>query len=188
MVTLTGKSIFLRALEPEDLAVIHRIENDERLWEVSETLTPFSLHTIKEYLANAYKDIYEVKQLRLAICDTNTKMVVGLIDLFDFDPYNARAGVGILIESQGNRGKGYGKEALQLMIAYVKTHLKLHQLYANILADNAASIQLFTNAGFDLIGIKKEWRRVSGEGDRSCLPAREVRESYKNELLFQYLL
>ncbi len=188
MVTLTGNSVFLRALEPEDLVAIHRIENDERLWTVSETITPFSLHSIKEYLANAHKDIYEVKQLRLAICDTDTKMLIGLIDLFDFDPYNARAGVGILIESQENRGKGYGKEALALILTYAKTHLKLHQLYANILEDNAASIQLFTHAGFDVAGVKKEWRRVSGEGVRSCLPARQVRESYKNELLFQHLL
>ena len=188
MVTLMGNSVFLRAVEPEDLIAIHRIENDERLWAVSETLTPFSLHSIKDYLAHAHKDIYEAKQLRLAICDINTKVLIGLIDLFDFDPYNARAGVGILIESQENRGKGYGKEALNLVIAYVKTHLKLHQLYANILEDNTASIQLFTHAGFDLVGVKKEWRRVSGEGVRSCLPARQVRESYKNELLFQYLL
>lgn len=181
MVTLVGSSVFLRALEPEDLIAIHRIENDERLWSVSETLTPFSLHSIKEYLAHAHKDIYEVKQLRLAICDTATKALIGLIDLFDFDPYNARAGVGILIESQENRGKGFGKEALTLILAYAKTHLKLHQLYANILEDNTASIQLFTHAGFDLVGVKKEWRRVSGEGVR-------FRESYKNELLFQHLL
>lgn len=181
MVTLKGNSVFLRALEPEDLMAIHRIENDERLWSVSETLTPFSLFSIKEYLANAHKDICEVKQLRLAICDTTTKELIGLIDLFDYDPHNARAGIGILIEAEADRGKGYGKEALELMLNYGKTHLKLHQLYANILEDNLASIQLFTGAGFVVVGIKKDWRKVSGEGDR-------FRESYKNELLFQHLL
>ncbi|WP_299217440.1 GNAT family N-acetyltransferase [uncultured Dokdonia sp.] len=181
MVTLTGNSVFLRALEPEDLIDIHRIENDERLWSVSETLVPFSIYSIKEYLSNAHKDIYEVKQLRLAICEVTSKTLIGLIDLFDYDPHNARAGVGILIESQENRGKGYGKEALALILNYGKTRLKLHQLYANILEDNEDSVQLFTNAGFVMVGIKKDWRRVGGEGVR-------FRESYKNELLFQYLL
>lgn len=181
MLTLKGNTVFLRALEPEDLIAIHRIENDERLWFVSETLVPFSVYSIKEYIANAHKDIYEVKQLRLAICDTASRELIGLIDLFDYDPHNARAGVGILIESEVNRGKGYGKEALDLILNYGKIHLKLHQVYANILEDNVASIQLFTNAGFVKVGVKKDWRRVSGERVR-------FRESYKNEVLFQHLL
>jgi diamine N-acetyltransferase len=181
MVTLKGNIVFLRAIEPEDLIDIHRIENDERLWPVSETLVPFSLYSIKEYLANAHKDIYEVKQLRFAICTVDSGALIGLIDLFDFDPHNARAGVGILIEEEGNRGKGYGKEALELTMRYCKSYLKMHQLYANILEDNLASIQLFKNAGFVEIGIKRDWRRVSGEGDR-------FRESYKNEILLQHLL
>ena len=181
MVTLKGNSVFLRAIEPEDLIAIHRIENDERLWFVSETQVPFSLYSIKEYIANSHKDIYEVKQLRLAICDVASSNLIGLIDLFDFDPHNARAGVGILIESQENRGKGYGKEALELVVNYGETHLKLHQLYANILEDNTASIQLFSSVGFEQVGVKKDWRRVSGGGD-------SFRESYKNEILFQYLL
>lgn len=181
MLTLKGNTVFLRALEPEDLIAIHRIENDERLWSVSETLVPFSVYSIKEYIANAHKDIYEVKQLRLAICDTASRGLIGLIDLFDYDPHNARAGIGILIESEANRGKGYGKEALDLVLNYGKIHLKLHQVYANILEDNVTSIQLFTNAGFVKVGVKKDWRRVSGEGVR-------FRESYKNEVLFQHLL
>ncbi|MEP0264172.1 GNAT family N-acetyltransferase [Dokdonia sp.] len=181
MVTLKGNIVFLRAIEPEDLIDIHRIENDERLWTVSETLVPFSLYSIKEYLANAHKDIYEVKQLRFVICAVDSGSLIGLIDLFDFDPHNARAGVGILIEEEGNRGKGYGKEALELTVCYCKSHLKMHQLYANILEDNLASIQLFKKNGFVEVGIKRDWRRVSGEGDR-------FRESYKNEILLQHLL
>ena len=42
MVTLKGEGIYLRALEPEDLEFIYRVENDERVWEVSATQTPYS--------------------------------------------------------------------------------------------------------------------------------------------------
>jgi diamine N-acetyltransferase len=174
MVTLVGKHIFLRALEPEDLTAIHRIENDERLWQVSETQTPYSLFTMKEYLANAHRDIYEVKQLRLAICAKGSNALIGLIDVFDFDALHQRAGLGILIEEERNRGKGFGDEALRLLISYANTHLQLHQLYANIGAENASSIRLFEKAGFVLVGIKKDWRRF--------------RESYTDELLYQHLL
>jgi diamine N-acetyltransferase len=39
---------------------------------------------VKQYLENAQQDIYEAKQLRLAICQDDFP-AVGLIDLFDFD-------------------------------------------------------------------------------------------------------
>ena len=64
------------------------IENDESIWKVSNTQTPYSKFLIKQYLENAHQDIYEAKQLRLAICINNSNETIGLIDLFDFDPTN----------------------------------------------------------------------------------------------------
>jgi len=137
MITLKGLQIYLRALEPEDLEFIYKVENDERIWEVSATQTPYSKFLIKQYLGNAHQDIYEAKQLRLVICKTNTNEIVGLIDLYDFNPTHRRAGLGILILNEADRGKGFGKEALKLMLQYGKTHLHLHQLYATIAEDNS---------------------------------------------------
>ena len=86
MVTLQGKNIYLRALEPEDLEFVYAIENDESIWEVSNTQTPYSRFLIRQYLENAHQDIYEAKQLRLVICKNQDTEAIGLIDLFDFDP------------------------------------------------------------------------------------------------------
>ena len=61
MLTLKGKQIFLRALEPEDLAHVLEVENDERLWKISETLVPFSTYAITGYSSEAHKDVFEVK-------------------------------------------------------------------------------------------------------------------------------
>jgi diamine N-acetyltransferase len=157
MVTLTGENIYLRALEPEDLAFIYKLENNEAMWDVANTQTPYSRFLIRQYLENAHQDIYEAKQLRLAICKTGSFDAVGLIDLFDFDPVNSRAGVGIIVEDTTHRKKGYGSEALVLVINYAFKKLQLHQLYANIDSVNVASTTLFTNFGFELIGIKKDW-------------------------------
>jgi diamine N-acetyltransferase len=145
MVTLKGKHIYLRALEPEDFDVVYDIENDTSLWELSDTQTPYSRFLIKQYLENAQQDIFEAKQLRLAICDKNDK-TIGLIDVFDFDIKNKRAGIGILIKSESDRYKGYGKEALHL-----------HQVYANISESNLPSLKLFEGNGFRKIGLKKDW-------------------------------
>lgn len=157
MVTLTGNTIYLRALEPDDLEFIYRLENNEAIWEVSNTQTPYSRFLIRQYLENAHQDIYEAKQLRLAICKKNSFDAIGLIDLFDFDPVNNRAGVGIIIQDTEERNKGIGTEALQLLIDYAFSKLQLHQLYANIDSGNVASVSLFTNFGFELIGQKKDW-------------------------------
>jgi diamine N-acetyltransferase len=160
MLTLTGETIYLRALEPEDLEFIYAIENHEPIWDVSNTQTPYSRFLIKQYLENAHQDIYEAKQLRLAICKADSSEAIGLIDFFDFDPANQRAGVGIVIRDDSKRNKGFGQEALRLLINYAFTHLRLHQLYANIGTDNAASIRLFTNFGFVKTGTKKDWNRT----------------------------
>lgn len=173
MLTLQGDSIFLRALEPEDLEFIYTIENDEQVWEMSGTQTPYSRFLIRQYLENAKQDIYEAKQLRLAIAERGDNTVLGMIDVFDFNPTHHRAGIGILIADRQFRGKGYGGEALKLVVDYCKTHLQLHQLYANILEENNASIQLFEQAGFQLAGVKKDWNLVQG--------------IYKNELLYQLI-
>ena len=49
MVTLKGKDVFLRALEPEDIDFVYEIENDESIWEISNTITPYSRYLLKEY-------------------------------------------------------------------------------------------------------------------------------------------
>lgn len=173
MVTLTGNNIYLRALEPEDLDYIHKIENNETFWELSATQTPYSRAIIKDYIENSHRDIYEVKQLRLLISRKDHKSV-GCIDLFDFNPLHRRAGVGILVTEEEDRKAGYGKEALTLLISYCKKHLNLHQLFANILSDNVSSISLFEKSGFQRTGVKKDWIFSGGV--------------YKDELLYQIIL
>ena len=173
MITLKGTTIYLRALEPNDLDFVYALENDEAIWEVSNTHTPYSRFLIRQYLENAHQDIYEAKQLRLAICQDEDFPALGLIDLFDFDPQNRRAGIGIVIQSINNRNKNIGSEALHLMIQYAFHNLNLHQLYANIATDNLASLALFTKFGFQEIGLKKDWTLVNG--------------TFKDEALFQLL-
>lgn len=173
MTTLQGEKIYLRALEPEDLDFIYTIENDESIWHVSNTQTPYSKFLIRQYLENAHQDIYEAKQMRLAICLNETSEAIGLIDLFEFDPRNHRAGIGIVIHSKTNRNNGIGKEALQLLINYSFNQLQLHQLFANIGTDNEASLNLFATFGFEKIGVKKDWIKINNQ--------------FQDEVLFQLI-
>jgi len=170
MLNLKDKHIYLRALEPEDLQFLYELENDTSIWEISGTTTPYSKHVLQFYLDNAHRDIYDVKQLRLCICNLEDE-VVGLIDLFDFDPKNNRAGLGIVIKNSDKRNQGIGNESIKVFSKYAFNNLNLHQIFVNVIEDNVASIHLFEKLGFKRIGVKKDWILVEG--------------AYKNEILFQ---
>ena len=164
MSILENDIIKLRALEMSDIDLIYNWENDSSNWNVSNTIVPFSRYILLKYLKSSYKDIYETKQLRLMIdlkSKNNTYKTIGAIDLFDFDAYNLRGGVGILIAKEDDRHKGYAREALKILINYSFQTLKLHQLYCNITNDNISSMNLFKNLGFEVIGNKKDWAKTS---------------------------
>lgn len=157
---LENTDIKLRALEPSDIDILYKWENSEESWEVSNTNSPFSRYILNKYLEAAHKDIYENKELRLVIARKKDDLPIGLIDLFDFDPFHARAGVGILVAEEKDRHLGYGKQALECLVNYAFNVLKFHLLYANIAASNTASKALFSSLGFENSGVKKDWLRT----------------------------
>jgi diamine N-acetyltransferase len=161
MVALKGEKVYLRALEQEDLDFLYLLENDTEFWEISGTQQPYSRHVLKQYLDNAHRDIYEMKQMRMAIC-TKEGELVGLIDFFDFDPKHQRVGIGLVIKDLENRKKGIGAEAVELICSYAFESLDVRQVYAHVLEDNEASVLLFEKSGFTRTGVKKDWIRSQG--------------------------
>ncbi len=170
---ISDSSITLRAVEPEDLALLYLWENDRSVWHVSNTLVPFSRHQLKQYIESNPSEILVHQQLRMMIdCKepgTSQVHTVGSIDLFDFEPIHQRAGLGILIASEENRRQGYAFAAIQQMIDYSQTVLFLHQLYCNIPASNTASIKLFEKVGFEIAGKKKDWLRTETDWEDEFL-------------------
>ena len=167
------EKINLRALEPEDLELLYNWENNDSFWRISNTVSPFSKYTLKRYLENSHKDIYETGQLRLMIDHIPDKVTIGTIDIFDFDPFHKRAGLGILIANETYRRNGYASMSLTCLIDYCFKTLQLHQLYCNILANNYESQELFKKQGFIQTGVKKDWIKTSDE--------------YLDEYLFQLI-
>jgi diamine N-acetyltransferase len=155
MKALVGNSLKLRAMEPSDIDLMYEWENDPETWIYSNTQTPFSRFYLEQYIISSHCDIYTEKQLRLMIVNAAGD-TAGCIDLFDFDPKNRRAGVGILI-AKNYREQGYASETIDILINYAKNILNLHQLYCNIASDNKKSLRLFKKKGFEEAGLKKQW-------------------------------
>ena len=157
--SLEGELTRLRALEAEDVDLLYVWENDPAVWGVSGTLAPFSRHTLRRFLDEQRFDLYAARQLRLVV-ETLDGRAVGLVDLFEFEPVDLRAGIGILIRGAGDRGRGFVSDALDVLCRYARQVLGLHQLWCSVAPDNAASLTLFRRAGFVECGRKREWRRT----------------------------
>jgi diamine N-acetyltransferase len=158
MPLLHDENIALRAVEPTDLDVLYRWENDTSLWAIGSSIAPYTRKQIWDYIENYDSDIYATRQLRLIIELWKTKDAIGTIDLYDFDPTHQRAALGILIDSD-YVNNGYGTSAIMLMLQYAKAIIGLHQIYAYVPVDNKPSIALFNKCGFKSSGCLRSWLR-----------------------------
>jgi diamine N-acetyltransferase len=152
-------NIRLRAVEPTDLEILYLWENNLSVWEVSQTISPFSKYTLKEYCEYAKNDIQTAKQLRLMI-DYSEKgkiITVGAVDLFDYDVIHRRAGIGILIGNESYKEKGIAFKAIEIFILYAFSVLNLHQIHCYISENNKASLALFKKLDFSICGKINDW-------------------------------
>ncbi len=162
---LQKDTIRLRAPEPQDVDFLFDLENDMKLWHISQTMVPFARFDLEQYVFSANKqEPFAAGQVRLVIeyTENNKSTTIGTVDLFALDAINRRGGVGIvLLESY--RGKSFAGTVLDILINYGFDFLNLHQLYCNIEKGNEASFRLFKSRGFEVAGVKKEWNRINGK-------------------------
>lgn len=154
--------ILLRALEPSDVDITLKWENDSRLWHLGDTKAPFSRRQIEEYVATYDGDIFSAGQLRLIVESVDSGSALGAVDLYNFDAINRRSAVGILIDEQYRRN-GIALRALTLLCDYVYRRLGLRQLWALCASYNTESIGLFTKSDFRQSGRLESWIR---DGDQ----------------------
>lgn len=150
----TKPEITLRALEPEDLDLVHGIENDAALWQWGSTSQPLSRYTVHQYLATQHADIYLDGQLRLVI-EAEGKSV-GIVDLSSFCPHHLRAEVGIVVLSECQR-RGLATQALRQLAEYASQHLHLRSIYAYVADENAAGQALFRASGYTPLAQLPRW-------------------------------
>lgn len=142
-------------MEPEDLDLLYRMENDRMLWGVGNTNVPYSRYALHDYIANASSDIYADGQVRFMVerADGET---VGIADIVNFNPTHRRAEVGIVIKRSFRR-QGLARATMRLLMDYALTVLHLRQLYAIASEENVASLALFSSMGFERKLLLEDW-------------------------------
>lgn len=183
---LLGDKVALREMRDDDLELLFDWENRPELDYLGNEHEPLTEAQLSHFINHSTGDIYTDGQLRLMIDIKDSSpslhqkdelstlsgqedslaalaMTVGCIDLFEFDPYNQRAGVGILIADNEHRKQGYAAESLSLLTNYCFEVLNFKQLYCHIPVDNEASVRLFTSLGFEQTGRCKDWVKKGNE-------------------------
>jgi len=154
--------ITLKAIEPSDVSILLKWENDQSIWTISGTVEPLSKYKLDTYIKQTLTfDVFGLRQLRLMIhrvFDSSLDITepIGTIDLFEFDPINKHAEVGIMLLKE-YQGQGVGKVALDQFLAYCFGNLHLHSVYANISQTNINSIKFFESYGFTKVAEYKEF-------------------------------
>ena len=155
----------LRAVELEDADLFYEWENDMATWEVGNTLRPFSRFALEQYVMQSQNEsFYAAGQMRLMVDveDEQGIRTIGCADLFDFEPRDLRAGMGLLIRKE-ERGKGYAKGILELLWNYVMKAYSLRQLYCFVPCDNQASKRMLLSGGFEHTATLKDWIYIDGK-------------------------
>ena len=141
-------NVLLRKIEPTDLPYLYQWENDAAAWSDGGTHNPLSQKDLRDYIESSTGDIYRDGQLRLIIESNSVSgLTIGCIDLFDFDPRNRKAAIGMYISPEA-RGKGVGRQAVQLLEDYAFGFLHLRLLYAVIATQNTPCSALYEKAGY----------------------------------------
>ena len=152
----SSPNIRLRALEPEDLELIYRIENDPQFWRFGSSTVPYSRYVLRQYITSSQNDIFVDGQVRLVIEYEGSP--VGFADLTNFDALHLRAEIGLAIlpEYQGRR---LGQSAVLALCDYAR-QLHIHQLYAIIATTNEPATRLFKLLAFDASAVLHDWLRT----------------------------
>ena len=158
--TFYGRRLMLRAIEPEDLALLYRWENDPAMSSSNDLAAPVSKHRLRHFIRQSQLELQAANGsfLHLIICDRATAREVGSASLYNINRLHSRCSVGLLIDPACRR-RGYAREALQLLLNYVFTTLQLEHVYAEVAEPNTVAEQFFTAAGFSLQAVLPHWLR-----------------------------
>ncbi len=165
-VKISEDRLFLRALEPEDEPLLYDIENRREAFLIGENRIPFSHDYLQRFIyASLQENFFSSGQLRL-IAGRNTPEgmaeAVGIVDFFNYEAFHRRAETGIVV-CPAFRNRGMGEKILEMACTYARNQLNLHQLYAEVAANNENSLKLFAKCGFERCGLRRQWLLQAGQ-------------------------
>jgi RimJ/RimL family protein N-acetyltransferase len=150
---IRGELVYLRPLEPADIDLVHAWHEDAEFAALMGG-RPMSL-AVRRARTERHQAEPRVDVINLMVCRLEDGRAVGRVDIFEIDPINGSAGFGIGIGAAGDRGHGYGRDAVQAVCDYVFGQLRLERLWLTTDADNTIAQHLYETVGFEREGIAR---------------------------------
>ncbi|GJM82041.1 N-acetyltransferase [Paenibacillus sp. HMSSN-139] len=150
---LMGEKVYLRPMNVEDAEwYFHNLHEPEmRRW------TGTKRHFTKEFIA-AYLERkgQDESSVLLAIVRRDEDRPIGDIALQDIDPSNRCCNIRIAINHTADTGKGFGSEAMRLILDYGFGVLALHRIELNVFDYNERAMHVYEKLGFKREGVQRE--------------------------------
>lgn len=182
---IKGKVITLRAIEKDDLKLLHQWSNDPKInymlggWH-------FPSNYCEQEKWHESLSLNSTNQ-RFAI-DTKEHGLIGMANLVNINWKDRNAFHGMLIGDKDIRGKGYGYDTVMTMNRYAFEELGLKRMDGSMIEYNVASINLYTKkCGWKIEGVKKEsyFRKNKWWGQVIVGITKEEYDEFKNSLEVQ---
>lgn len=150
---LTGERVYLRPLTMADADLYFGTLFDPEARRLTGTQVSFTYEQIERYIDAKSQDRSSVL---LLIALKETDEVIGDIAIQSIDPMNRNANIRIAISQSEQQGKGYGSEAMRLMLDYGFGILNLHRIELNVFAYNERAYRAYEKLGFVKEGVQRE--------------------------------
>ena len=158
---LAGSLIRLTALRESDTDVMARSRDDATFWRLQST-TP-AAPTTAEAVATVMRETAAKDDTYLfVIRPLDDDRYVGMINLHSIEWNHGAAQLGMGIDDPADRGKGYGREALELVLRFAFHELNLHRVGLGVFDYNTPAIRLYESVGFVAEGADREYLNRDG--------------------------
>lgn len=147
---LTGRLVRLSAQDPENAAAIAAWDRDTEYTRLL-AVDPVTLGTPKSWRTRMERPPQD-HFFPFAIRTLADDKLIGFIILMRIKPVHGEGWVGIGIGEQAYRGRGYGTDAMQLVLRFAFQEMNLHRVSLDAVATNARAVRSYQKAGFVLEG------------------------------------
>jgi len=160
--TIQGKKITLRPFRSEDADPLWDSLHNELMNKLTGTHETFTREMIDNYIDRQIKaDDDERASFIIAVGDD--LRTVGEVVINDIEHANHSANIRISLFSEDDLNKGYGSEAMYLMVDYGFKILNLHRISLGVYAFNPRAIHVYEKIGFKQEGVLRDSLYWKGE-------------------------
>jgi RimJ/RimL family protein N-acetyltransferase len=154
-----GGRIAFRPLEVEDLEACRAWLNDPENHQTLQRFRPLGRVEEREWLEGLHKrEEDHVFGVTLAA----DGKLIGTCGLHRAALPHRSAELGVMIGDRAEQGKGYGREAVRLVLAYGFETLGLHRVELRVYENNGRGVRCYEACGFRREGVKREARWWAG--------------------------